>query len=309
MKKHFIASAVLCAALLTTGCGGGESSSVPTELTVSRTESESGYKAFPVTVCGEELESSAERAVSLSPAVTEIIAELGFSDRIVGISSYCDYPSNLSAPAVGSAENPDIKRIKELEPDVVFTLTALSEREDYELTSAGIKVVRLSPPESMEGFSALYRDIASAFYGKELTDSEKQTERAAELGSLARTLIENSAAAVKLESFVYVTGKCTLAGADTFENAVLSLCGENLCAESGYSAPTEGLAPKYIVADNTLDSAALMADENISAMINGGAEVVYVTSRCFERPSSRTSEVFAEISGQLSEKSAENTEE
>lgn len=304
MKKHFITAAVLSAALLLAGCGGEESSSVPTELTVSRTESGSEYEAFPVTVCGEKIEKSVERAVSLSPAVTEILAELGFSDRIVGISSYCDYPSALSAPAVGSAENPDIQRIKELEPDAVFTLTALSERENYELTSAGIKVIRLSPPESMEGFSALYRDIAAAFYGRERTDFEKQTERAAELGSLARTLVENSAKAVKLESFVYVTGKCTLAGSDTFENAVLSLCGENLCKESGYAANAE-LSPKYIIADNTLDDAALAADKNISAMINNGAEVIYVTSRCFERPSSRTAEVFSEIAGQL----ANNTEE
>lgn len=305
MKKHFITAAVLSAALLLAGCGGEESSSVPMELTVSRTESGSEYNAFPVTVCGEEIEKSVERAVSLSPAVTEILAELGFSDRIVGISSYCDYPSALSAPAVGSAENPDIRRIKELEPDAVFTLTALSERENYELTSAGIKVIRLSPPESMEGFSALYRDIAAAFYGRERTDSEKQTERAVELGSLARTLVENSAKAVKLESFVYVTGKCTLAGSDTFENAVLSLCGENLCTESGYAAADAELSPKYIIADNTLDDAALAADENISAMINSGAEVIYVTSRCFERPSSRTAEVFSEIAGQL----ANNTEE
>lgn len=298
MKRFVCIALAVCAAAMLSGCGGGGESSAPSELTVSGTSSESGYEAFPVTVCGEDIEKPVERAVSLSPAVTEILAELGYADRLVGISSYCDYPEYISAPSVGSAENPDIDRIKELAPDAVFTLTALSEREDYELSAAGITVLRLGPPYSMESFSALYRDIAAAFCGRELNGSEKETERAAELGSLARE-------AVELGTFVYVTGKCTLAGQDTFESAVLSLCGENLCAESGYCAPSEGLAPEYIVADSALTYEELSADENISAMISGGAKVVFVTSRCFERPSARTAEVFAEIAGQLSEETAE----
>lgn len=305
MKKRFFA-AVICAALLLAGCDKGEESSLPSELTVSGTSSESGNAAaFPVTVCDEELEQPVERAVSLSPAVTEILAELGFSDRIVGISSYCDYPGDISAPSVGSAENPDIDRIKELSPDAVFTLTALSEREHYELSAAGITVLRLDPPDSMEGFSALYRDIAMAFYGKELNNSEKETERAAEAGNNARSALESAASGVTLGSFVYVTGKCTLAGADTFESAVLSLCGENLCKESGYSAPAGELTPEYIVADSALDYTALAADESVAAMINGGAQVVFVTSRCFERPSARTAQVFSEIAEQLSAESGE----
>ncbi len=305
MKRFVCIALAVCAAAMLSGCGGGGESSAPSELTVSGTSSESGYEAFPVTVCGEDIEKPVERAVSLSPAVTEILAELGYADRLVGISSYCDYPEDISAPSVGSAENPDIDRIKELAPDAVFTLTALSEREDYELSAAGITVLRLDPPYSMESFSALYRDIAAAFCGRELNGSEKETERAAELGSLAREAVENSASAVELGTFVYVTGKCTLAGQDTFESAVLSLCGENLCAESGYCAPSEGLAPEYIVADSALTYEELSADENISAMISGGAKVVFVTSRCFERPSARTAEVFAEIAGQLSEETAE----
>lgn len=306
MKKRLFVL-LLCASVMLSGCGnGGDSSSAPTELTVSGGNAGGDdYPAFPVSVCGKEIEKTVERAVSLSPAVTEILAELGFSDRIVGISSYCDYPADLSAPAVGSAENPDIEKITELSPDAVFTLTVLSERENYELSAAGITVIQLAPPESMEDFSALYRDIAAAFYGKELNGSEKLTERAAEIGSLARTLIERPAAAAELGSFVYVTGKCTLAGTDTFENAVLSLCGENLCTESGYVLPPEGLAPQYIVADSSLDYSALTADENISAMINGGAKVLYVTSRCFERPSSRTAEVFGEITEQIAADAAE----
>lgn len=292
-------AAALCGILLLTGCTKDEKPSVPDELIVNNSSAETEESFFPVTVGGIELESAAERVVSLSPAVTEIIAELGFSDRLCGISVYCDYPE-ITTETVGSSENPDIEKIISLEPDAVFTLTGLSERDIYTLNAAGIAVPELSAPRSLEDYSGLYRDIAAAFYGRELTGSEKETEKPALAGNSARSALE-AAADVSLDSFVYVTGKLTLAGGNTFESAVLSLAGENLCGGEGYCEPLAAgeISPKYIVADSSLSETELRASEELAAMLDGGAVPLFVTARCFERPTARTAEVFAEIKGQL----------
>ena len=301
MKKTKITALALCGILLLTGCTKDKESSVPDELIVNSSVAETEEGAFPVTVGGVQLESAAERVVSLSPAVTEIVAELGFADRLCGISVYCDYPENTGAETVGSSENPDIDKIIALKPDTVLTLAGLSERDIYTLSAAGIAVPELDAPQSMEEYSGLYRDIAAAFYGRELTDSEKETEKAIWAGNSARSALE-AAADIQLDSFVYVTGKLTLAGENTFESAVLSLAGDNLCRSEGYCETdgAEELSPKYIIADNSLSETELRSDAAIAEMLDNGASALFVDPRCFERPTARTAEVFAEISAALS---------
>ena len=59
--------------------------------------------------------------------------------------------------------------------------------------------------------------------------------------------------------------------------------------------------PAYIVVDSALSEEELRADATIAQLLDNGAKAVFVTSRCFERPTMRTAEVFTEISEQLSE--------
>ena len=313
MKKRI--AAAICAALLLTGCTKETESSAPTELVVSAPSGEEVVvSAFPVEVCGETLSEAAQRVVSLSPAVTEIIAELDMTEKLVGVSRYCDYPEGLDIAAFGSSENPDIDGIIALSPDVVFTLSGISEREVYALESAGAAVIQLTVPTTMEQYAQLYRDISAVFFGNEQTNDEKKTEIAAQTGNAKRTMLESFAKSAPLGSFIYVTGKGTLSGEGTFENAVLSLCGENLCKAEGYSDSTVLSdssvltdssvlinPPAYIVVDSALSEEELRADATIAQLLDNGAKAVFVTSRCFERPTMRTAEVFTEISEQLSE--------
>ncbi len=298
MRKQILRSvcAFLCAAMLLTGCDEENGSDTPSELIVSQTGSETVPDVFfPVSICGVEFNSETERAVSLSPAVTEIIAELGFSDRLVGKSDYCDYPES-SVPTVGSAENPDMDKMIALEPDTIFTLTELSERDIYKLSSAGITVLTLSAPISLEGYSALYENIAAAFYGNE-TDTDG-TLKAKQIGEQASNSLRNSASGVELGDFIYVTEKLTLAGNGTFENAVLSLCGNNLLKADGYGAAAAlSDAPDVIAADSSLDESALRKDASIAEFLDGGVRVVYLDAARFERPSARTKEVFSPFEG------------
>lgn len=283
-------SGALLAVILLSGCS--EEEKLPSEISVSSVTEIEESAPFPALSCGVKLEKAVEKAVSLSPAATEIICEAGFREKLVGVSDYCDYPENLGLPKLGSTENPNLDAIIKLKPDAVFTLSLLSEREIYKLNQAGIKVLMPKTPCNLEEYAALYKEISAAFYGNEQTDSLKGGTKALDEGKRARARLESAAKDVKTESFVYVTEKLTLAGADTFESAVLSLTGENLCKSEGY-VPANGEQPAYIIASNKLTYDELAADEAFSAMIYNGAKVVFVNSERFERPSARTGEIFA----------------
>ena len=292
MKKAF-ATFGLIAAVTLAGCGG-ETSSTPSEIIVTggnTSEAEQGI--FPVKLPdGTEIKSEPERIASLSPAATEILAELGYSDRLCAVSRYCDYPDGLPEVTAGSSENPDIDKLTELSPDVVFTMSALAEREIYTLDSAGITVVTLSAPKTLEDFGKLYGTAAEVFSGSAAGDSAAEK---------AVSELKNSASGVELGTFVYVTPKLTAAGSDTFESAVLSLCGRNLCAGAGYAELSEETeAPQYIIAADSLTEAEISGNAAYAGMISSGAGVLFVPAGRFERPSARLSEVFSVLSEQLS---------
>ncbi len=297
MRKFplIVISGLLCCSLLS-GCNK-EDDSIPSEIIGSDVSQTEEISAFPAETCGVKLSKAVGRAVSLSPAATEMICELGFADKLVGVSDYCDYPEGLSAPKLGSPENPDLEEIMRLMPDAVFTISPLSERETYLLQQAKIAVLEIPMPMSMEGYSEMYGEIAAAFYGKE-TVGEKGDRKSDKIGVDARKALEKTASGVELGTFVYVTEKLTIAGSDTFESAVLGLAGTNACTGSGYIATGDlsGETPAFVIADSALTEEKIKGDAALKAMLNGGAKLRFVSSRCFERPSARTAEVFAELS-------------
>lgn len=65
---------------------------------------------------------SPERIISLHPAHTQTLFDLGLEDKIVGISSNCTYPYHFKATKTIVEQNQefDLKRIRALSADVIF---------------------------------------------------------------------------------------------------------------------------------------------------------------------------------------------
>ena len=62
------------------------------------------------------------RIVSLSPAITEILFELGLGEQLVGVSEYSDYPPEAELiPRVGGYGEPNIELILRSRPELVIT--------------------------------------------------------------------------------------------------------------------------------------------------------------------------------------------
>ncbi len=63
----------------------------------------------------------AQRIVSLTPSLTEIVFALDAGERVVGVSDYCDYPpAARTRPRVGTFLQPSVEKILALRPDLVL---------------------------------------------------------------------------------------------------------------------------------------------------------------------------------------------
>jgi iron complex transport system substrate-binding protein len=66
-----------------------------------------------------------DRVVSLAPSLTEMIFAVGGSDKLVGVTTYCNYPEAATKiEKIGDTQTPNIERIVALKPQVVFVSTA-----------------------------------------------------------------------------------------------------------------------------------------------------------------------------------------
>lgn len=92
------------------------------------------------------------RVISLAPNLTEIVFAIGASDRLVGRTSYCDFPPEAKAVAeIGDTLHPSLERVIALRPQVVLISTA-SQLEVFsqQLRDQNIAVF-VTDPHDLEG--------------------------------------------------------------------------------------------------------------------------------------------------------------
>lgn len=98
------------------------------------------------------LPARVERVITLAPNLTEIVFAIGAGDRVVGNTSYCDYPPEAKNVAkVGDTLRPGLEQIIALRPQVVLISTA-SQLEVFtqQLQSQNIAVF-VTDPHDLEG--------------------------------------------------------------------------------------------------------------------------------------------------------------
>src|SRR5262245_22963164 len=107
--------------------------------------------------------SPPQRIISLAPSITEILFALGVGDRVVGVSSYCDYPPEATKiDRIGTFLQPNVERILTKRPDLVIGVPSPDNRAPVErLESLGLRILIVNPERIADIYSAIHA-IANA---------------------------------------------------------------------------------------------------------------------------------------------------
>ena len=189
-------------------------------------------------------EPRSQRIVSLAPSVTETLFALGFGNRVVGVTTYCDYPAEArKLPKIGGFMNPSLEAIAAKRPDFVIGVSSATDpAKAREMERLGLKVTLISLAsvnDILTSIKSIARLLGSPEAGEKLVDKItlqfNQTKKRVASAPRRATLL-----AVGLRPLVVVGGK-------TFINELITLAGgENIAGNA--DQPWLNLPDEYVVA-------------------------------------------------------------
>jgi len=96
------------------------------------------------------------RIVSLSPSVTEILDGVGAFDRVVAVSTYCEYPPEVkSLPRVGGWTDTNLEQVLGLSPDLVILTDAQAPLVESKLSALGLATLVVGSQSLDDIFEAI----------------------------------------------------------------------------------------------------------------------------------------------------------
>ncbi len=302
MKQKRILPFLLAAALLLglAGCGGdsSDSSSLP--------EEEPENLEYPVSIGDETIPARPEKVVSLSPALTELCFDMGYGERLTGVSDYCDWPEQVQdLPRMGTAQQPDLDAVRADKPDVVITHTDLSENDLIALQQTDIPVVVLSRARLPEDLKDLYVNLGRLFEGEQAGSEAGKAFYNEQMGRV-ESIQE------KVEAYIRGGGKqlsavylrmldFTVATGDTFEGAMLETIGfENVAgAYGGWTYPLDFISqydPDVIFCNEDITIPMLEQNANYKGLQATIHDIVYSYDfTAFERQGKRMFDMLEDM--------------
>jgi len=192
-----------------------------------------------------------QRIVSLAPSVTETLFAIGADDRLVGVTSYGDYPPQArKIPRVGSFIYPSIEAVMAKQPDLVVGVRGGANRDIMlRMRNLGLKVEIVSVDSLSDIFTTIR--FLARLVGREAAGEQLLSSIQAQINQVRRTI-----AGTKRRKVLLVVGHRPLvaAGKGTFVDELITLAGGENIAGTAHSAwphlPLEYViaqAPKVII--------------------------------------------------------------
>ena len=177
------------------------------------------------------------RVVSLAPNLTEIVFAVGAGDRLVGRTSFCDYPPDAKKiEEIGDTLHPNIERIVGLRPQVVLVSTA-SQLEAFtkQLEDQHIAIFVTDPHDLEEVFNSIER--IGAIVKRESQAKQLVVQLRARVATVEQAV--SSHPRIRIFYQLYAEPLYT-AGHDAFVTDLIRLAGGD-----SVTADVPGAWPKY----------------------------------------------------------------
>ncbi len=174
---------------------------------------------FVVTVLSFHADASDVRIVSLNPALTEILFDLGLEEKIVGTSSFSNYPVQAKKiPTVGSYIKPSIEKILRLRPTHVLVFKEGDPTIEESLKRAKVNYI-LYDSRTLTDFKNTVASVAKLF------DVEKKAAALLNDWNKQWSLVESMPKLNKRTMIQVDHNPIFIAGKDTFISEAFLKCG------------------------------------------------------------------------------------
>lgn len=242
------------------------------------------------------------RVVSLAPNLTESIFAVGAGDRLVGVTTFCNYPEQAKEIAkIGDTMNPNMESIVALKPDIVFVSTA-SQIENFTKTleANGIAVYVTNPSDLSEVLTGLVK------LGELLGTTEQAGALFSDLKARQMKVVSKVGSEYPSDVFVQISKEPLFTiGKQSFLNMVISFAGGNSVTgeiDSAYPKLSKetalALNPEVIILSDSDDNKeANEAFKNSPAVKNG--RVYKVNADLLSRPGPRLVDALEQIARYL----------
>jgi len=179
-----------------------------------------------------ELPDLPQRIVSLVPSVTETLYAFGLEEKIVGVTSFCNYPDQAkSKPQVGDYSAPNLEAILLQQPDLVFlsadsaTPARLAKMERLRLP------VYVVYPKSLDETIKMFRQIGQVT-GKPAAGERLAQELTEALDELQKKI--NGSRRPKV-LFCVMAQPLTVAGPNTLVGDLIAAAGGSNVVTTGFN--------------------------------------------------------------------------
>ena len=149
-------------------------------------------------------------------------------ESVVGRTRYCTQPPRMvgSVPKVGGTKKIDVRRVLELEPDLIVAVREENSKEDVEeLAEAGVPTF-LGAPETVDGAIQMLRELAASVEAPLAESVLAPIERVVERLKMRRGIPRRVFVPIWKNPYLGV-------GSDTYVHDVLKASGgENVCGQA-----------------------------------------------------------------------------
>lgn len=247
------------------------------------------------------LAAPARRVVSLLPSFTEILFAIGAGDRLVGRTTWCDYPPQaLAVPSVGDGMPPSVEAVAARHPDlVVLYRSGPNVAAAQQLERLGIQTV-LFDLNLLEQLGPVARRL-----GK-LAGREAQAESLAT--EMDRVLSQPPAPGTQSLAFIVWDNPPIVIGAGSYLDRLATLAGARNVFHD-VSSPSAQVSIETIAARDP-DFVALLTDSAVPPRYAARPEwrvvravrtarFLFLPGQLFGRPGPRAAEAVRELRRRL----------
>lgn len=284
IKKFILFAAMLAVIVVLCSCDTIEDSHKTDISPPDNNDSTPVKQAYPVSFDSESFDSSPQTVVSMSQAVTDILGELGISEKIIGAGGYCRIEG---VETVGSPAFPDIDKIIELKPELVLTQSPFASADVVRLKQAGIRYLYLEAPKSFSYLVEEYIKLSMIFYGA--VDSQDIAAKA--LSAIDECMLNAQNSGISKRFIIVeekINGEYAVSAGDDLETDMLGVFGENVL---------DGVLDSYLTKDEieSLGFDIIFADASLKSEKLGekNTKVIYIDMSSFRSPTSALCETIS----------------